>query len=114
MNQIDEKKVVKKAKRKFMKHKWINVYVKEDASVPYDKSFFHKIIADSNNAKLMHKNYVLYIHEDYLTIRAQDFLFEPVKVALHDELWVELYNVFNIANEPDNSTLMHDTDNEPI
>ena len=45
MNQINEKKIIKKAKRKFMKHKWIHVYVKEDASLPYEKSFFSKFIA---------------------------------------------------------------------
>lgn len=114
MNQIDEKKLIKKAKRKFEKHKWIHVYVKRNASVPYEKSFFHKIIADSNNSTLKHKNYILYIHEKYLTIRAQDFLFEPVKVPLHDELWVELYCVFNLESENDDLTLMHDTDDEPI
>lgn len=114
MNQINEKKVIKKAKRKFLKHKWIHVYVKKNASVPYAKSFFHKIIADSNNPALMHKNYILYIHDAYLTIRAEDFLFEPVKVELHNKLWIELYNVFNIEGEIDNSTLMHDTDDEPI
>lgn len=114
MNQIDKKKILKKAKRKFVKHKWINVYVKKHASVPYEKSFFHKIIADSNNLNLKHKNYILYIHDEYLTIQAQDFLFEPVKVELHDKLWIELYCVFNIEGETDNSTLMHDTDDDPI
>lgn len=114
MNQINEKKIIKEAERKFVKHKWLNVYVKKHASVPYEKSFFHKIIADSNNPALMHKNYILYIHEDYLTIRAKDFLFEPVKVELHDELWIELYCVFNIEDESDNLTLMHDKDDEPI
>lgn len=114
MNQINKKKIIKKAKRKFMKHKWIHVYVKEDASLPYEKSFFSKFIADSNNPVLMHKDYILYIHEDYLTIRAENFLFEPVKVPLHDKLWVELYCVFDIKDKVDNSKLMHDTDNEPI
>lgn len=114
MNQIDEKKIVQKATRKFVKHKWINVYVKNQASVPYEKSFFNKIIADCNNPKLKHKNYILYIHDEYLTIRAQDFLFEPVKVELHDKLWIELYCVFNIEGETDNFSLMHDTDDEPI
>lgn len=114
MNQINEKKIIKEAKRKFVKHKWLNVYVKNHASVPYEKSFFSKFIADSNNPDLMHKNYILYIHDEYLTIRAQDFLFEPVKVELHDELWIELYCVFNIEGETDNSTLMHDKDDEPI
>lgn len=114
MNQINEKKIIKEAERKFVKHKWLNVYVKKHASVPYEKSFFHKIIADSNNPALMHKNYILYIHENYLTIRAKDFLFEPVKVELHDELWIELYCVFNIEGESDNLTLMHDKDDEPI
>ena len=114
MNQINEKKIIKEAERKFVKHKWLNVYVKKHASVPYEKSFFHKIIADSNDPALMHKNYNLYIHEDYLTIRAKDFLFEPVKVELHDELWIELYCVFNIEGESDNLTLMHDKDDEPI
>ena len=114
MNQINEKKVIKKAERKFLKHKWIHVYIKEDASLPYEKSFFSKFIADSNNPALMHKNYILYIHDGYLTIRAEDFLFEPVKVELHNKLWIELYNVFNIEGEIDNSTLMHDADDEPI
>ena len=101
-------------KKLLKKHKWIRVYVKKNASVPYEKSFFSKFIADSNNPDLMHKNYILYIHEDYLTIRAEDFLFEPVKVLLHDELWAELYYVFNIEDEADSSTLMHDEDDEPI
>lgn len=114
MNQITEKKIIKEAKRKFVKHKWINVYVKNQAFVPYEKSFFHKIIADSNDLNLKHKNYILYIHDEYLTIQAQDFIFEPIKVELHDELWIELYYVFNIEGEIDNSPLMHDTDDEPI
>lgn len=112
MNQIEKEKIINKAKREFVKHKWLHVYVKENASVPYEKSFFHKIIADSINLK--HKRFVLYIHDAYLTIRAQDFVFEPIKVPLHNELWIELYCVFAIEGETDNPNLVHDKDDEPI
>lgn len=113
MNQIDKKKIIKEAKRKYVKHKWLYVYVKEKASVPYEKSFFHKIIADSKKP-LLHKHYILYIHEEYLTISSKAFLFEPIKVPLHDELWIELYFVFNLEGEADDVKLIHDMDDEPI
>lgn len=113
MNQIDEEKIIREAKRKFVKHKWLYIYVKKKASVPYEKSFFHKIIADSKKP-LLHKNYILYIHEEYLTISSKSFIFEPIKVTLHDKLWVELYFVFNLEGEADDENLMQDEDNEPI
>lgn len=113
MNQIDEKKIIKESKRKFVKHKWLYVHVNENASVPYEKSFFHKIIADSKKP-LLHEKYILYIHEEYLTISSKSFLFESIKVPLHDELWVELYFVFTLEGEADDVNLMHDTDDEPI
>lgn len=115
MNQIekiDEKKVIKKAKRKFVKHKWLYVYVKKNASAPYEKSFFNKLIADSKNP-LKHKNYILYIHEDYLSIRPNGFLMDTIKVLLDDKLWIELYYVFNIK-EPDDESLVNDIDDELI
>lgn len=95
MNRID-KKMVKKAKREFPSHQSLSVMVKDDASTPYELSFFHKLIADSKNPKWQHKKFLLYIHDYYLTIRGDGFVFEPVVVELHDELWIELYNVFYI------------------
>ena len=100
MNQIDEKKTLKKAKRKYVAHKWLSIYVKKKAFTPYEKSIFHKFITDSQ-APLNHKKYLLYIHDKYLTISSEDFTFEPVKVLLHDKLWIELYTVFNLANDAD-------------
>ena len=114
MNQIDEKKIIEEAKRNFIRHKWLYVRVKKDASVPYEKSFFHKIIADSNNPELKHKKYILYIHEKYLTIRAQNFIFEPIKAPLDDKLWVELDCVFSVKEVSDDFKLMQDNDSEPI
>lgn len=113
MNQIDEKRLIEKAKQKYEKHKWLNIYVKKNAFLPYEKSFFHKIIADSKKP-LHHKNYILYIHEDYLTISSNSFIFEPIKVTLHDKLWVELQCVFNLKSESEDITLSQDDDNEPI
>ena len=113
MNQIDNK-IIEKSRKKFVKHKWIYVYIKKDAYVPYEKSFFHKFIADSKNPKLKHKNYVLYIHEDYITIRGQGFDFDPVKVLLHDKLWIELYYVFNLRKNISEKEIIHDFDDEPI
>ncbi len=97
MNQID-KKIVKKAMRKFPNHCKLHVKVKDNASVPYESSFFHKIIADSKNPKWQHKKFLLYIHDYYLTIRGDGFIFEPVVAELHDELWIELYHVFDVTN----------------
>lgn len=97
MNQTD-KKIIKKAMRKFPSHCKLQVVVKDDASVPYEVSFFHKIIADSKNPKWQHKKFLLYIHDYYLTIKGYDFIFEPVVVELHDELWIELYYVFDVVN----------------
>lgn len=93
-------KKVEKAKRKFPSHKPLHVIVKDNASTPYELSFFHKIIADSRNPKLKHKNFTLYIHDYYLTIRGDGFTFEPIVAELRDELWFELYKVFDL---PDNS-----------
>lgn len=114
MNQIDEKELIHKATRKYVKHKWLSVYVKANASTPYEKSFFHKLIADSKNPKLRHTHYMLYIHEDYLTISSLTHTYEPVKVMLHDKLWIELYTVFNLEGETDDVNLMNDSDAEPI
>lgn len=114
MNKAENKKIIEKSKRKFTKHKWLYVHVKKDAYVPYEKSFFHKIIADSNNPKLRHKKYILYIHEEYLTIRSQDFNFEPIKVILDDKLWIELFCVFSVKEVSDDFKLMNDNDCEPI
>lgn len=115
MGQIEKKKIIKKSKRKFPKHKWLHVYVKEDAFVYSKKSFFNKIIADSKNETLKHTKFVLYIHEEYLTLSSNDFLFEPIKVTLHDKLWIELYEVFNVENEEENYlSEIDDDDDEPI
>lgn len=116
MSQIKKKKIIKESKRKFHKHKWIHVYVKQDASVPYENPLFTKIISDSKNEKLKHTKFVLYIHEEYLTISSKDFIFDPVKIAIDDKLWIELYCVFNLVNENENSDLsdINDNDDEPI
>ena len=100
MSQIKNfKKKVEKAKRKFPSHQLLHVVVRDDASTPYELSFFHKIIADSKNPKWKHKDFSLYIHDYYLTIRGNGFTFEPVVVELHDELWVELYKVFDLPDD---------------
>ena len=101
MNQIDDAKIIKASKRKFKKHVTYLVSVKPNASVPYEKSFFHKIISDSIH--LNHKNYILYIHDNYLTIQSKAHVFEPVKVSLDDKLWIEIYKVFKIEGISDNA-----------
>lgn len=102
MNDIKSKEIIiEKSRKKFVKHKWLFVYIKKNAYVPYEKSFFHKYIADSKNPKLKHKNYILYIHDDYLSIRGNGFPLERVTVELHDELWIELYCVFNVKKTID-------------
>lgn len=112
MNQIEEKEIITESKRIFLKHRWLNVYVKKSAFVPYEPSIFKKIILDSKDKRFKHRKYVLYIHEDYLTIRSNTHLFEPVKVPIDDKLWVELYCVFNLSNNC--SEIIEDNDDEPI
>lgn len=93
---MNNKKIIKKAKRKFPKHEWIYVRVKEYATVPYEASFFHKIVTDSK--KLGHTDYKLYIHDDRMSIRSRQFpLFEPIYVDLDDKLWIELFYVFKVV-----------------
>lgn len=98
MNQIDEKEILKKAKRKFVTHQNLNVYVKRNAFVPYEKSWFKKIISDSK-PPLRHKHYVIRLHDYYLTVIAKDFVFEPIRLPIDDKLWVELYCVFNLEKD---------------
>ncbi|MCI8616652.1 MAG: hypothetical protein HFJ60_00010 [Clostridia bacterium] len=112
MNQIDEKKVIKKAKRKFVKHKFIYVCIKENAYAPYEKSFFHKLISDSKSP-LKHKNFILYIHDNYLSIHPNGFVLDTIKVPLDDKLWVELYCVFELDKDVDEN-FIEATDDEPI
>ena len=94
MNQI----IIEKAKRKFKRHTFLYVYVKKGATVPYEKSYFHKIISDSK-PPLRHKKYKLYIHDAYVSINSQGFLFEPLTIFIDDRLWIELYCVFNLEND---------------
>ena len=119
MNQIEKvpnkDMRIKKSKVYFKKHEWLYVKVRFNAYVPYEKSIFHKIIADSQS-KLKHKNYILYIHENYVSIRSHGFLFETIKIPLHDELWDELYCVFCLSHniKDFDPNLIFDKDREPI
>lgn len=101
MNPIDDATIIKASKRKFKKHVTYLVSVKPYASVPYEKSFFHKIISDSIH--LNHTHYILYIHDTYLTIQSKTHVFEPVKVTLDNKLWIEIYKVFKIEGISDNT-----------
>jgi len=48
-----------------------------------------------------------------MTIRSRSLQqFEPIKVALDDKLWVELYYVFEI--DCDDSAILNNSDDEPI
>ena len=109
MNQT-EKGIIKKAKRKFVKHKWLNVIVKPDAHLPYINSALQSIVINSRN-HLRHKDYILYVHEKYLTISSKSF--EPVKLLIDDKLWVELYYTFDVTKVTD-PDLLTDHDEEPI
>ena len=111
MNQT-EKEIIKKAKRKFVKHKWLNVIVKPDAHLPYINSALQSIAIKSRN-HLRHKDYILYVHEKYLTISSKSFTFEPVKLLIDDKLWVELYYTFDVTKVTD-PDLLTDHDEEPI
>ena len=115
MNQ-KEKEIIMVAQERFKRHQWLHVTVKEDAdSLPYKISPFTAIIEHSKD-DLKHKNYILYIHEKYLTVSSKDFKFEPVKLLIDDKIWVELFYIFdvNVQKSKKDKSLLKDRDKEPI
>lgn len=116
MNQ-EEKEIVSKSKEKFKKHRWLSVTLKKDVSYPYPLSPLESlIILQYNNFK--RKEYLLYIHNKYLSIRclgkcSKESNFEPVRFLLDDFIWAELYTIFDIKLEKV-KWLSDDKDKEPI
>lgn len=89
----------------------------EVESLPYSPSPspFYSILEHSKDS-LHHKHYILYIHDKYLTIRADGFNFEPVKLLIDDKIWIELFCLFDV-NEKEtkkDKKLAKDRDNEPV
>lgn len=115
MNQ-KEKEIIKEAQARFKSHQWLHVTVKEDAdSLPYKISPFTAIIEHSKDS-LQHKNYILYIHDKYLTVSSKEFKFEPVKLLIDDKIWIELFYVFevNVKKSKKDKSLLRDRDKDPI
>ena len=96
---MNNKEIIKASKKRFKKHYLLHVTVKDDAdSLPVKLSPFTSIIEHSID-ELQHKNYVIRVHAEYITVSSKDFLFEPFKLLFDDKLWLELYYVFYIVDK---------------
>lgn len=96
---MNKEEIIKEAKKRFKPHYVFYVTVRDDANLlPVELSPFTSIIQHSID-ELQHKNYVIRVHAEYITVSSKDFLFEPFKLLFDDNLWVELYYVFNIVNK---------------
>ena len=102
---MEDKEIIKESKKRFKKHHLLHVTVKDDAdSLPVKLSPFTSIIEHSKD-EFQHKNYVIYVHDKYLTIKAEEFVFEPVKLLFDDKLWIELYYVFDVLDSKKDDSL---------
>ena len=113
---LKEKEIIAESKARFRQHKWLHVIVKNGVStLPYSPSPFDSILEHSKDS-LQHKNYILYIHDKYITIRSEDFTFEPVKLLIDDKIWVEIFSLFDINSKKTkkDKKLAKDHDAEPI
>lgn len=112
----DFHRILKKAKKKFPTHKWVRIKVNENAYNPFNSMLFEKIINDS--LILDHKQYALYIHDTYLSIRSIQFKnYDPIKMELDSKLWVELYCIFEIDDTDDDNAIFEsfeEIDDKPI
>ena len=92
-NTFDE--LIQKAKSTFPTKQTIDVRIRKDACNPFGNIMFAKMILDSK--KCNHTDYTFYIHKKYLTIRSSQFkAFPSIKIELHDQLWIEMYYIFEI------------------
>ena len=96
---MNKEEIIKEAKKRFKPHYVFYVTVRDDANLlPVELSPFTSIIQHSID-ELQHKNYVIRVHAEYITVSSKDFLFEPFKLIFDDKLWLELYYVFYIVDK---------------
>ena len=96
---MNKEEIIKEAKNRFKPHYVFYVTVRDDANLlPVELSPFTSIIQHSID-ELQHKNYVIRVHAEYITVSSKDFLFEPFKLLFDDKLWLELYYVFYIVDK---------------
>lgn len=96
---MNKEEIIKEAKKRFKPHYVFYVTVRDDANLlPVELSPFTSIIQHSID-ELQHKNYVIRVHAEYITVSSKDFLFEPFKLLFDDKLWLELYYVFYIVDK---------------
>lgn len=96
---MNKEEIIKEAKKRFKPHYVFYVTVRDDANLlPVELSPFTSIIQHSID-ELQHKNYVIRVHAEYITVSSKDFLFEPFKLLFDDKLWLELYYVFYIIDK---------------
>ncbi len=96
---MNKEEIIKEVKKRFKPHYVFYVTVRDDANLlPVELSPFTSIIQHSID-ELQHKNYVIRVHAEYITVSSKDFLFEPFKLLFDDKLWLELYYVFYIVDK---------------
>ena len=96
---MNKEEIIKEAKKRFKPHYVFYVTVRDDANLlPVELSPFTSIIQHSID-ELQHKNSVIRVHAEYITVSSKDFLFEPFKLLFDDKLWLELYYVFYIVDK---------------
>lgn len=116
MNQ-EQKEIIEKSKNIFKKSRWISVTLKKDVSWPYPLSPLESLLIFQYN-NLQRTEYLLYIHNRYLSVRCskncpEKLAFEPVRFLIDDFIWIELYSIFDIKSKKVKS-LYNDKDKEPI
>lgn len=116
MNQ-EEKEIIEKSKELFKQRRWISVSIKKDVSWPHPLSPLESLLIFQYE-KLQRTEYLLYIHNKYLSIRcpkksSKKSLFEPVRFLIDDLIWIELYSIFDVKSKNVKS-LSGDKDKEPI
>ena len=96
---MNKEEIIKEAKKRFKPHYVFYVTVRDDANLlPVELSPFTSIIQHSID-ELQHKNYVIRVHAEYITVSSKEFLFEPFKLLFDDKLWLELYYVCYIVDK---------------
>ena len=86
---------LKESRKTFPTHKRFIVRVKDFPNNPFNSTIFKKIIEGKN----IYPEFILYIHDNYLTINSNQIKnYEPVKLILDYKLWIEIYDVFKFID----------------
>ena len=87
--------VLDEARSSFPRNTKILVRIKDSPRNPFNSNIFNNIIINKES----NSEFILYIHNEYLTITSSQMKnYKSNKILLDARLWIELYEVFNVVN----------------